>query len=134
MLHNQIKNKVEVKKQYTDAEFLLIGNEGQLHQAFLNILTNAVQAIEKQGNIDIATRIENENLIVLIKDNGIGLSEENILKVTDPFFTTKEPGVGTGLGLSITNNIIKEHKGNINFESEINKGVSVTVTFPIKNI
>ncbi|MCG8699837.1 MAG: ATP-binding protein, partial [Bacteroidales bacterium] len=74
----------------------------------------------------------NEDTIIKISDNGIGIDKKDLSQITDPFFTTKPPGEGTGLGLSITYSIIKDHHGTIEFESEIKKGTTVTITLPIK--
>ena len=131
MLNNQTKNNIEISKIFTDNPYKLIGNEGRLHQVILNILTNAIQAINNKGNISIITNVENEKITVKISDTGSGISKENIKKITDPFFTTKDPGKGTGLGLSIAYNIIKEHKGSIKYESTEAEGTAVTVTLPI---
>lgn len=109
MLQNQIKHKAIAKKEYIDEEIIIQGNVGKLHQAFMNILTNSIQAIDRDGEILIVTQKDSVNAIVEISDNGCGISEENIKQVTDPFFTTKPPGQGTGLGLSITYSIVKEH-------------------------
>jgi len=108
-------------------------NEGQLHQAFLNILLNSVQAIEGSGIIDLTTIATPKKVRIVIRDNGKGISPENLNKITDPFFTTKEPGQGTGLGLSIVQTIIHEHKGKVDFESVEGEGTSVTITLPLKN-
>ncbi len=132
MLHNQLKNKTEIKKNYTNIPYLLKGSEGKLHQALLNIISNASQAIEKDGIITITTQIVNNKIIISIHDNGCGISSDILGKIFDPFFTTKEPGKGTGLGLSITYNIIHEHKGTIEFQSEVNKGTNVIISLPIK--
>ncbi len=131
MLKNQLKHRIEVEKNYTRDTFTLFCNESKLHQAILNILTNAVQAIPDKGKITITTKVENDKLVLLIADTGTGISKENLPKITDPFFTTKEPGKGTGLGLSITLSIIEEHKGTIDFVSEVNKGTTVIIAFPI---
>jgi signal transduction histidine kinase len=64
-------------------------------------------------------------------DTGCGISEENLPKILDPFFTTKGPGKGTGLGLSITYNILKEHDGSIEFESKLGEGTTTKITLPI---
>ena len=69
----------------------------------------------------------------MFTDTGEGISPENLKKVTDPFFTTKDPGKGTGLGLYITYNIISDHKGTLNFESELGKGTTVTISIPNNN-
>jgi signal transduction histidine kinase len=134
MLHNQIKTKTEIIKEYTAFDYELIGKEGQLHQVLLNVLSNAVQAISENGIIKIHTKIKNQVLKISIKDNGCGISEENISKIFDPFFTTKDPGQGTGLGMSISLKIINEHNGKIEYKSRKNEGTQVIITLPIKMI
>ena len=132
MLHNQLKNRIEIEKKYTNETFLILGNIGKLHQVFTNILSNACQAINDKGNINISTNILNNNAIIEIKDNGSGICEKNLSKITDPFYTTKEPGKGTGLGLYLSYTIIQEHKGLLNIKSKINTGTTVTISFPLK--
>lgn len=129
ILKNNLKHKVSVSKEYQEGNAIIKGNEGRLHQAFLNILSNAEQAIEKSGNIRITTKQKGDILEVSIMDDGSGISEENISKIGDPFFTTKDPGKGTGLGLFITNSIIEEHNGEVSVKSEINKGTTFTIRF-----
>ncbi|HAF30027.1 MAG TPA: hypothetical protein DCG75_13385 [Bacteroidales bacterium] len=131
ILRNQIENKIEVEKKYTSQPFILIGNEGKLHQAILNILSNAVQAIDDKGKIKIKTKKTNQILEIKISDTGCGISPENLSKIFDPFFTTKEAGKGTGLGLSITYNIFAEHNGSIHIESKTGKGTSVYIKLPL---
>ncbi|NOQ26160.1 MAG: PAS domain S-box protein [Bacteroidales bacterium] len=133
MLQNKLKHRVDIVLHYTNSEFIILGNEGKLHQVFLNILSNAEQSIEKEGTIEITTEIENEILEITISDNGCGISKENLNKIIDPFFTTKDPGKGTGLGLSITYQVIQNHKGNIKINSELEEGTTVIVTLPIIN-
>jgi len=130
MLHNQIKTKIEVKKDYQASNYGLIGNEGQLHQVMLNVLSNSVQAIKENGLITIVTKIIDRNLQISIIDNGCGISEENLSKIFDPFFTTKDPGKGTGLGMSISLKIIDEHNGKIKYVSKLNEGTEVIITIP----
>ncbi len=131
MLQNQLKNKIEVQKQYTQKPHTILGNEGKLHQVFLNIITNAEQAIDEKGNITILTKVENNSLSIDLMDSGNGISQENLQKIFDPFFTTKAPGKGTGLGLSITYNIIQEHNGSIAFTSQLGKGTKVSIKLPL---
>lgn len=133
MIQGQIGNGITMHCSYHDGPLHVLCNEGQLHQAFLNILLNAVQAIEGSGIIDIATSAAPKKVRIVIRDNGKGISPENLNKITDPFFTTKEPGQGTGLGLSIVQTIIHEHKGKVDFESVEGEGTSVTITLPLKN-
>jgi signal transduction histidine kinase len=131
ILKNQLKNRIEINKEYTDKPCTIICNEGKLHQAILNILLNASQAIADKGTISITTLIENQQLIISITDTGCGIRPEDIPKITDPFFTTKDPGKGTGLGLSIAYNIVQEHRGTLEFESELREGTRVTITLPL---
>jgi signal transduction histidine kinase len=134
MLHNKLKHRIELLKNYTEDKIIVIGNAGQLHQVFLNILVNSEQAIAEQGTITITTTTDNENVFISITDTGEGISEENLSKITDPFFTTKEPGKGTGLGLSIAYTILQEHKGSMNYQSNLGKGTTVLISFPINHL
>jgi len=131
MLQNQIKDKIIVVKNYTNIEHKLICNESKMHQVFINILVNAIHAIENKGTITIHTIIAGPEMIIKIQDNGYGIRGEDLPKIFDPFFTTKEPGKGTGLGLSITYNILKEHGGKIQFKSSIGKGTEVEICMPL---
>ncbi len=130
MLHNKLKNKVEIKKNYTSDNCVVFGSEGKLHQAFLNIISNAEQAIKDKGIIEINTMLKQKSVVVSIIDTGGGINPENIQKIFDPFFTTKEPGKGTGLGMAITYNIIKEHNGTIEYESVLGIGTKAVITLP----
>lgn len=134
MMHNELKHKIEVRKNYTENNYIFVGNEGKLHQAFLNILVNAAQAIEGKGTINIETKVTEDRLTVEIVDSGAGIAREDITRLTDPFFTTKEAGEGTGLGLWITLSIVKEHNGHLDFDSNPGLGTKVTVTLPLYTI
>ncbi len=130
MLHNKLKYHIELIKNYCENNITIKGNSGQMHQLFLNILTNAIQSIKDSGEIEIKTRMTEENICIQVTDNGCGIKAEYLNKIMDPFFTTKPPGEGTGLGLSITQKILKEHKGLIDIESKIDKGTTVKITLP----
>jgi len=103
---------------------------GQISQVLMNIITNSIQAITVNGNITIETRVENNNVEIIITDNGYGIPEENLNKIFDPFFTTKKPGEGTGLGLSISYGIIKRHNGSIDVKSEVGIGTTFIIKLP----
>jgi len=133
IINHQLKGRIEVIKKYSEEELITLGNVGQLHQVFTNILVNAVQAIEDEGKISINTIHKNKNIIIEITDTGCGIAPENLSKITDPFFTTKDPGKGTGLGLSIAYNLMQAHHGKIRFQSEPEKGTTVTLELPIKS-
>ena len=132
ILNNQIKNRITLTRNYSDAQAMVAGNEGKLHQVFLNILTNAEQAILNQGTIDIQTEVNATEVVIQILDSGTGISEKYISKITDPFFTTKAPGHGTGMGLFITYQIIKEHLGTLKFDSTLGEGTRVTIVLPVQ--
>jgi len=123
---NELKYKAEVKKEYGHLP-LVKGYPQQLNQVFMNILVNAAHAIEKRGEIRIATRAVDGYVEIEISDSGVGIPKEDLLKIFDPFFTTKEVGKGTGLGLSMAYNIIQRHKGTIDVESEVGKGTTFII-------
>lgn len=105
----------------------------QLNQVFLNLITNAVQAItHDKGKIKITTRQDGTNVVVKVSDNGTGIQPEHLNKIFEPFFTTKEVGKGTGLGLSIVYKIVEKHRGRISVESAVGKGSIFTVELPIQ--
>jgi signal transduction histidine kinase/ligand-binding sensor domain-containing protein len=133
ILHNKYKNRIEIKKLYLPESPVLFANEGHLHQAFLNIIANAVQAIEKEGTIEIGVFLKNGHIIISISDTGKGISENHRKYIFDPFFTTKFHGEGKGLGLAITKKIIDEHKGTISCKSSLDRGTTFIINLPIHN-
>jgi PAS domain S-box-containing protein len=105
----------------------------QLIQVFINIIINALDAIEDDsGGITISSRIDGKTLYTVIQDTGKGIEEEDLEKIFDPFFTTKRVGEGTGLGLWVSYGIIKNFGGNISVDSVVGRGTTVTISLPIK--
>ena len=106
----------------------------KLRQVFFNLIINSGQAIDENGYILISTRYlpGSEIIQVVVEDNGCGIPQAMRDKIFDPFFTTKDPGKGTGLGLSVSYGIVKNHNGEITFESVENKGTRVAVTLPLE--
>jgi two-component system, NtrC family, sensor kinase len=104
---------------------------GQLNQVWMNILINAAQAIDHNGEVKVSTKHEDKQITVSISDSGCGIAPEHMSKIFDPFFTTRPVGEGKGLGLSISYSIIKRHKGIIKVESQLGKGTTFMVTLPI---
>ena len=129
MLKHQLKNRIEVIKDLGDLPQILCF-PGKLSQVFMNILSNACQAIAGQGKIFVKSSYDGEIVTVSIKDTGRGMSEEVRQHIFEPFFTTKEIGEGTGLGLSITFGIIEDHDGNIEVYSAPGKGTEFVITLP----
>lgn len=134
ILRNNYKDRIEIKRSCEQTGMTILGNVGKLHQVFVNVLTNAIQAIEDEGEITVSAYRKKDELIVEISDTGHGISPGHLSKITDPFFTTKDPGKGTGLGLAITYTIIKDHKGSLDVNSEENKGTTVVMKFPAKDV
>lgn len=105
----------------------------QINQVFLNLITNAVQALPAEsGEIRLTTRSEGNGVAVEVADNGSGIPPEVLPKIFDPFFTTKEIGKGTGLGLSISYKIVQDHGGRIEVDSTVGKGTKFTVWLPLQ--
>ncbi|MCS6988104.1 MAG: ATP-binding protein [Chloroherpetonaceae bacterium] len=126
-----VKQKAEVVTHYADNLFVEC-YPAQLNQVFLNVITNAAQAIETYGKITIVTWTENGSAKISIADTGVGIPEANLKKIFEPFFTTKPVGQGTGLGLSIVYKIIERHNGKIEVKSKVGEGTEVIITLPLK--
>jgi len=104
-----------------------------LRQVILNLLNNAMQAVERDGSITIITgQVENQRIIVTIADSGRGISPEHLDRIFDPFFTTKAPGMGTGLGLAISQGIIHGLGGEITAASRAGAGAAFTIVLPVR--
>lgn len=129
IIRHETKNKVEIEKHYGNIP-LIKCYPNMLNQVFTNILVNACQAIETTGKITITTDVKDNMLEVRIKDNGKGISKENLNKIFTAGYTTKGVGVGTGLGLAISQKIIDKHKGKIRAISENGVGSEFIITLP----
>ncbi|MDH3612639.1 MAG: ATP-binding protein [Gammaproteobacteria bacterium] len=130
IVKNRIKNKVTVHKHYEDIPVITC-SPSQINQIFLNLITNASDAIEDSGELVLRTWQEDRNVCVSIGDSGRGIPADLLSKIRDPFFTTKEVGKGTGLGLSIVDQIVTSHQGELDVVSQPGKGTVVTLTLPI---
>lgn len=130
LLDNKLKNRIKVIKEYGNIPHILC-YPNQLNQVFMNVLANAIQAVEDTGTIWIKTHLDKNYVYINIKDSGRGMSSETVKRIFDPGFTTKGVGVGTGLGLSIVYNIIEKHKGEINVKSELGEGTEFIIKLPL---
>jgi signal transduction histidine kinase len=128
---NGLKSKVTVHKHYGEIPEISC-SPSHINQVFLNLITNAAQAIKEKGDIVITTTADEEHVTITIADNGCGIPKHLMEKIRDPFFTTKEVGQGTGLGLSIVDRIIGSHNGELRIESEEGSGAVFTVVLPIR--
>jgi two-component system, NtrC family, sensor kinase len=123
-----------VDKSYTEDLPPIYGVEGQLHQVFINLITNACHAMPQgAGRLMVETAPDGEDhLEVRITDNGRGIPEDQVEKIFEPFFSTKGEGKGTGLGLSIVRNIVEQHGGGISVQSQVGGGTTFAVRLPCK--
>lgn len=114
---------------------MVILDPSQIERVFLNLIINAAEAMDGNGTLSLTTKHnrKKKNVEIKVQDTGHGISKENISKVFDPFFTTKETGHGVGLGLAISYGIVKEHNGTITVDSELEKGTTFTMNFPLKS-
>lgn len=130
LLHHQlISNQVDVRLSLEPENTRVLGNRNQLKQVFINLMMNAIHAMEKEPRVlEIATVVRDGMVQASVRDSGVGISQENLSRIFEPFFSTKS--MGTGLGLSISYGLIKEHKGTLEVESQEARGTCFTVRLP----
>jgi len=118
---------------HLDSELpLVFASSTELQQVLLNLLNNSVDAMGSSGGrIQITTELRDQNIVIQIADNGIGIAEANLARIFDPFYTTKPVGQGTGLGLSICYGIIKKLGGDIQVQSAKGQGTTFSVFLPV---
>ncbi|MBN1300306.1 MAG: GHKL domain-containing protein [Melioribacteraceae bacterium] len=128
-------NDLLIELEDNAEDIIIKADKDQLKQVFINIINNAIEAMESRDEKKLRIILNNDDSKIFIKiiDCGCGIEEENINKLFTPFFTTKKIGRGTGLGLAISYGIIKMHKGDITIESELNKGTTVNIVLPVSN-
>jgi PAS domain S-box-containing protein len=128
---HMFKGGIQVIKEFSQVP-LVQAFPAQMNQVFLNLITNAVHAVdERTGRITIKTMHQGNSVVIKVIDNGKGIPPENLKKIFDPFFTTKPVGQGTGLGLSIAYKIIEKHGGKIEVQSQVGRGTEFTITLPV---
>lgn len=130
ILNNKLKNRITIQKEFEHIPEIDC-YPGQLNQVFMNILSNACDAISDEGEILITTRSLDQQVVITIKDSGSGMPDHVKAHIFEPFYTTKPVGKGTGLGLSISFGIIEKHRGKIEVESHPGKGTTFTISLPI---
>ncbi|MCP4632855.1 MAG: GHKL domain-containing protein [candidate division Zixibacteria bacterium] len=129
LIRQEIKAGTNVIKEYGDIPQIAC-YPGELNQVFMNLITNAVQAIKEQGEIRIHTFVEKNNLHIQITDTGVGIPKEELQGLFDPNFTKNGTRVKAGLGLFTCYNIMQKHHGRITVESEVGSGSTFTITIP----
>jgi len=132
LLEHQLKTgRIQVRKEFASVPPIVQGIEYKLQQVFLNLFLNARDAMPKGGWLTITTHSERGEGVVEIADTGSGIPPEQLSRIYDPFFTTKEIGKGTGLGLSISYGIVQEHNGSITCDSQVGQGTRFTLRLPL---
>ena len=128
-------NKVKIEKDLDPELLEIIGSEDQLQQVFMNMVSNAVEAMDASGggtlSVHTSHLLEEDKVMVSFKDTGTGIPEENMSRLFEPFFTTKTKGKGVGLGLSVAYGIVEEHGGTIQVDSSPGKGTVFSVLLPV---
>jgi two-component system, NtrC family, sensor kinase len=127
---NELKYKASLVKELGDIPLIRCYPQ-QINQVFMNLLVNAAQAIDKQGEITVKTWHVDSSIYASVTDTGCGMTPAVMNRIFEPFYTTKDVGKGTGLGLSIIYDIIKNHNGEISVESEPGQGTTFTVRLPV---
>lgn len=129
---NLLKYGIEVERDFKEVPEILCA-PSRVNQVFINLITNAAQAMDGEGTLKIATYADGDGWVhVEVRDTGCGIPQENLEKVLDPFFTTKPVGQGTGLGLSIVRKIMDEHQGKLMIDSKEGVGTQIALSFPIE--
>ena len=123
---NNIKLKYKDKK---DEEIYIMGDYERLKQVIVNLLKNSLESIDKNGKIDMYTNIKDKYIDIIVEDNGLGMNEEILSKLTEMFYTTKENG--TGLGVALSSEIIKAHNGELIYHSKPNVGTKAIIRLPL---
>lgn len=134
LMREQLRlRQIKAQTLLSPADPVVLGSAIQLEQVFINLLTNARDAVAGAARklIEVASRIEGQDVIVTVRDTGCGIAEDVEQRIFDPFFTTKEVGQGTGLGLSITYSIIRDHRGMISVEGHPGQGAVFRVQLPL---
>ncbi|HEV8589070.1 MAG TPA: ATP-binding protein [Pyrinomonadaceae bacterium] len=128
--HQQRGDNIQIEIETVNDLPTVLGDEGQLQQAVVALATNAIDAMPDGGTLTLRTAVSGPNVIVQIKDTGVGISPENLTKIFDPFFTTKDVGRGTGLGLAVCYGIVSEHGGRLDVRSAVGVGTTFTISLP----
>lgn len=130
LLQNNLKSKIKVVTELGEIP-LVVCHPGKINQVFMNLISNAIQAMGEEGTMTIMSQQKDKMVLVTISDTGKGMDEATRSRIFEPFFTTKDVGEGTGLGLSISYGIIESHGGSIKVESELGKGSTFEVRLPV---
>ena len=124
---------IELIREYSVVPPLHV-DRAELLQVFVNLVTNAAQAMNGKGRLTLTVKTEGTDVVTAVEDDGRGIAPADLTKIFTPFFTTKEKGVGTGLGLSIVDSIVRKYGGRVDVHSEVGHGARFTLRFPLVSL
>lgn len=125
------ENSIRIRRSFEDHLGKVYASKNQLRQIFLNLITNAREAMPEGGNLIVKTVSKGEWIHIELSDTGSGIREEDLDKIFDAFFTTKDSVKGVGLGLSVCYGFVKDHGGNLRVLSKVGEGTTFTIVLPI---
>jgi len=136
--HHMTRRGIRIEPDFDPTTPTIFADRQQLRQVFLNLFTNAADAMPTGGRLiprvrPIVTPAHYAAVVIEVTDSGVGIAQEDLSRVTDPFFTTKEDGKGTGLGLAICRRIVQQHAGTLEIESQLNHGTTIRITMPLRS-
>lgn len=132
MVRHELKHRADIVEEYGELPMVECV-PAQLGQVFLNLLVNAAQAIRYWGTITVRTGMEGDEVFISVSDTGSGIAEDDLKHIFEAFYTTKPVGQGTGLGLAVSYNIVNQHGGRLEVDSEVDVGTTFTVYLPVKS-
>lgn len=125
------ENNIRISTSLSEGLHQVNASKNQLRQVFLNMISNAIDAMPDGGTLTATTKEEEDNILIEVSDTGVGMNEEHLKKIFDAFFTTKDSVKDVGLGLSVCYGFIKDHDGDIKVKSELGTGTTFTINLPI---
>jgi nitrogen-specific signal transduction histidine kinase/iron only hydrogenase large subunit-like protein len=131
--HSAVLQHIEVIKEFDESIPNIMADFDQLQQVCTNLILNAIQAMPEGGTLTLRTSFDNGSVEMVVRDTGVGITQENMRHLFTPFFTTKERGKGVGLGLAVAHGIIERHNGKIEVQSQVGEGTAFTITLPLEN-
>lgn len=133
LVQNEVHKRAEIEMDLGEGVRVFTGNSQKIEQILVNLIVNASQAIpdDRKGLITVRTRMDEDDLVIVVEDNGKGMDEKTMRLIFDPFFTTKRAKGGTGLGLAIAYRIVEEHGGSISVSSRPGEGTAFTIRIPV---
>jgi len=133
IMHSAMIANIKLVKEFNADNDLVFCSPNQIKQACFAIMVNASEAIRENGEITVRTKNPDEDSIRIdVADNGTGIAPQDVPHIFEPFYTTKRDSSGLGLGLSIVHGIIQNHKGKVEVDSELGKGTTISIIFPLK--